>query len=188
MKYCIIANGERRWSSMKMKTASHSLLFGVLIAMFALTALPVQAADFSGYTKATYNTDWIWGDSKYSWVAPPSGKSIRAMKHASIKNIADFQLKDAIFMIGVTEVELYDENGNVVQTITDPAEIAQVVRLDNAEEMWQGNYVVRLGTIQPEHMKRCLLNWWYGELLASWEHSWVISYEYESWQGVWYLP
>ena len=170
---------------MKVKMA----FVGLLVGLFVLNTLPVQATDLSGYVKATYLTHWKWGDPlKYHIVLPTSNKMMRDMWHEQIENVGEIPLTDAVWMIAVTQVTLYDASDNPVLTITDPEEIAQVVRLDNSDELWQGNYVIWIGTIQPGHSKRVVFNWWYGELLASWEHSWGIHYEYLTWQGLWYLP
>jgi hypothetical protein len=169
---------------MKMKM----VFIGLLVALFALNTLPVQATDFSGYVKASYMTEWKRQDARWQFVVPPSYKMRKEISQFWIENVAEYPLTEAIYVIRVIEVVLYDADHNVVQSITDPAEIAQVVRLENSDETWQGNYVIWLGTIPPGHSKRCMFNWWYGELLASAEYGWGIYYEYSTWQGVWYLP
>jgi len=164
------------------------LFVGLLVMLFALNALPAHASDFSGYAKATYGTDYTSEDVRMHTIVPRSRKTLKFHDQFLITNVAAFPMTEAIFLIRVTYVGLHDADGNVVLAITDPAEIAQVIRLENSDELWQGNNVIWLGTIQPGHSRRLLWNWWIGELLASWEHSWELSYEYATWQGVWYLP
>ena len=167
------------------------MFFVLLVAAIALNALPAYATDFSGYVKTTALVDWTWRDgvgtyAKWLIVYPRSGRMTRDITQYYIKNIADFTFTDAIYLIAVAEVEYTDQAG-VVHTITDPTEIAQLVRLDNSEEMWQGNYVIWLGTIQPGKSKRLMFNWWIGETLTS-AQTWGMEFEYLTMQGVWYLP
>ena len=164
----------------------------IFVILFVINILPVYATDFSGYVEAEWSSEWEWRDGtgtyeKYMWVNPESGKMQKRITQHYLKNTADYPLTEAIYVIGIVKVTLKDGALNVVYETEDPEEIAQLVNFKNSDEMWNGNYVFWLGTIQPGHSKRLTWNMWYGELLTNWEHTWVISFDLTM-QGLWYLP
>ncbi len=158
------------------------VLFGLLAAMFILNTFPVHAYDFSGYVEAPYNTLWTrrfpFEKSHVRFIE--DGMARRWLDHIYVDNIGSVPLTEAIMLVEVLQV-VYDDEAGVRHTLTDPTEIAQLVYVENSEEMWQGNYVVWLGTIKPGHSKRFAINWWVK----------VLSDTFQGWSwdmSLWYLP
>ncbi len=161
-----------------------SLIFAVSFGMLAVMVLPAQATDFSGYVKAS--------DESYGWMyeAFPKIQSIqggtaeRWILKNRLLNVGEFAMHDAILLEKITEVFYSDETGNP-QSTTDPTEIEQLVRLENSDEMWQGGYVLWVGTLPAaEEVYR-----WAPSRLVTWNY-WVAS-NVDYWtteNGLWYLP
>lgn len=144
--------------------------------MVALTAVPVHATDFSGYVECTtYNV--TPGAGKWQSVVTKGGEVEKVIYQMLINNNEEFPLNDAIMLAYILQVEYVDEFG-VSQTTTDPALIAQLVRVVNSEEMWQGGYVLWLGTIKAGGAKRLTVILWILNVVR------MIQYDWE----LWYLP
>lgn len=77
----------------------------------------------------------------------------------------------------IVQLEYEDSSGSLVTT-TDPAVIAQYVRIENSKDMWQDGYVIKVGTVKPGASKNFLLKeWWSSEARMA-------QYDFSTW----YLP
>ena len=162
---------------MRMKMA----FAGLLVALFVLNVLPVQATDFSGYVEAPWGTGWTWNfDERFHLNSNPidDGNAWMWLSHHYIKNVGGVKWTEAIRLVTIILIKYYDESGTLI-TVTDPVELAQLVRVVNSEEMWQGGYVTWLGTVKPGESRRSNLRFWVG--VSNWT---VFGYN----NAVWYLP
>lgn len=161
-----------------MKLRSFCLLLGVLMALSAVNTAPASATDFSGYVEATYDTDYQVEDWTHAnWHKIKGGAAWIVLSHWSVDNIGEVPLTEAVYLVEVQQLQYYDEDG-VLHTVTDPVELAQLVRIQNSDEMWQDSYVTWLGTIKPGHSRKAVTNFWVG--VGNWS-----SFMYH-WE-VWYL-
>lgn len=162
-----------------MKLRLSCLLSGVLIALFAINIIPASATDFSGYVEAVYNTHYQEGDWTHAnWHKIEGGAAWMVLNHWDIENIGGIPLTEAVYLVEVLQLQYYDEGG-VLHTVTDPVELAQLIRIRNSDEMWQDSYVTWLGTIKPGHSRKAVTNFWVG--VGNWSS---IVYQW----AVWYLP
>ncbi len=143
---------------MKMKI----VFAGLIAALFLVNALPVQATDFSGYVQATWSVDVVVGGEAHSNYRPiANGEAWMVLVHYYIENIGTVPLTEAIVLIEPFQLKYYDESGTLI-TVTDPVELAQLVRVENSEEMWNGGYVTWLGTVKPGQSRRSIVQFWIG--------------------------
>jgi len=168
--------------SLKVK---HGLLLSVLVAMFALTVIPVYANEpnCSGYVPAAYQDSWTYSYGPWKHVDIEGGAARRWWTWKVITNVGDFPLTEAILTFKPFKVWYYDEEG-ILQVTTNPTEIGELVRIINWNAIWDcggwwnGAYILSLGTIKSGHSHRHVINWWTASNVVRWCYYF----------NVWYLP
>lgn len=145
---------------------------GLSVALVVLNVLPVYAADFSGYLLVeAYGFE---GPVKYHHEAIQDGAALRMIGLLYLINLEAFPLTEAILRVKIIFLTYRDDGGNF-HTTTDPAEMAQFVQVENSDELWEGDYVIWLGTIKPGGSKRFLLNLWISS------QTWAFGFQMTSW-------
>lgn len=131
--------------------------------------------DFSGYVKATNNNIELGSFVHSTWHKIDDGQAWIVLNHWIIKNNGATDLTEAICVVKTLFLEYYNESGHKI-TVTDPVELAKLLRLQNSEETWNGGYVTWLGTIKPGHSRRLITNFWIG--VGNWSR---FGYQEEVW-------
>jgi hypothetical protein len=143
---------------MKKKIVLLTAAFLILVMMF-----PVVAADLTGYIPAAYKTQWDladWG----TWKGTLVEDGVRYWKHITVENVGTETLTEAKARFVVSKIWIWDGSGWV--PCTDPLIIDNMVTVLNGEKIGARMYVVDLGTIQPGHTRKALLNVWCSEPLG----------------------
>jgi hypothetical protein len=118
---------------------------------------PVMA-DLTGYTQASYNQWQIAGST--GWKGRYVEDGVRYWTHVTIKNVGSDVLTEAKARIWIWG---FDTDGDWIPDITGPTTIDSMLDILNAEKIGPKTYLIDLGTIQPEHTKKMLLNVWCSE-------------------------
>lgn len=141
----------------------------LFVAMLATPMVSTVSADLTGYTAATYGDQWTISDPG-TWKGVVVEDGIRFWRHIEITSLTD-RLTEAKARIVVMKVRI----GGV--DYTSPSVIDANLVILNAEKIGPRQYLVDLGTIQPGHTRKALLNVLISQPLVFW---FALS--------VWYIP
>ena len=133
-----------------------------IFAIFLVFMMTVPAfADLSGYVKAP-NTSWtISAATPWKGVVLEDG-SLRWWRFFYIENIGSFPLTEAKARIWIWRIKI---DGVFYY---DAATVDSNLVILNAEKIGSKTYLISLGTIQPGHSRRMLLNVWGSQPMRFW--------------------
>jgi len=122
----------------------------MILLTVAMVITPV-VADLTGYTQATYDSEWDIADMG-TWKGRVVEDGIRWWRHITIENMGSVTLTEAKARIVVTYVTI----GGVKYTSASMVDGNLVIL--NGEKIAPKTYLINLGTIQPDHTRKILLN------------------------------
>jgi len=163
---------------LKAKIAILVISFMMVISAFSVMQVYARPRDKSDVVMVPYETSWvIVEEGPLRWRYIENGDARRWQQYIIIENTGDKPLKNALIRVrfwGVTFADGtkigYESGGNDALAIVDG-----LVSVTNGEKLpleregaWMVAYYLSVGTIQPGHSKKVLVNIWTDGQVVDW--------------------